>query len=440
MPPPYRFLSIFALLTILALSLAAPGQAFDGRTGEDIVIKADEVVNDDLYIIANNFTLDGTVKGDLVVFGAVITINGTVEGDLIAAGRSIVINGTVADDVRIAGAILQVGKDAGLGDDLVAAGASLETQGGSKVDGDTVGGARQILLAGDVAGNVLVGTSSLEIRGEIGGDVKAEVGDRQQGVGGPPMNMFVPGSEVSMPNVLPGLTISKDASINGDLEYTQSKDIEIPAGVVSGKVTRSEPVGGSQEQEMQSTPAQATVTWTFDLLRNIVTLILIGLLLGWLAPLFIKTLTEKIQAKPLASFGWGIVASAVFFFAILIILAAMIIGGMLFKALTLGGLMATTILFGIFTIFALVSFFVLAVAFITKIAVAWLGGKLLLDKFNPALAEKKFVPLIVGVVILAILMAIPYVGWIFSLLAVLAGLGAIWMWSGELWRARKAAA
>jgi hypothetical protein len=129
----------------------------------------------------------------------------------------------------------------------------------------------------------------------------------------------------------------------------------------------------------------------------------------------------------------------VFFFAILIILAAMIIGGMLFKALTLGGLMATTILFGIFTIFALVSFFVLAVAFITKIAVAWLGGKLLLDKFNPALAEKKFVPLIVGVVILAILMAIPYVGWIFSLLAVLAGLGAIWMWSGELWRARKAA-
>ena len=139
MPPSYRFLSIFALLTILALSLAAPGQAFDGRTGEDIVIKADEVVNDDLYIIANNFTLDGTVKGDLVVFGAVITINGTVEGDLIAAGRSIVINGTVADDVRIAGAILQVGKDASLGDDLVAAGASLESQGGSKVDGDTVG-------------------------------------------------------------------------------------------------------------------------------------------------------------------------------------------------------------------------------------------------------------------------------------------------------------
>jgi len=61
--PPYRFLSIFALLTILALSLAAPGQAFDGRTGEDIVIKADEVVNDDLYIIANNFTLDGVKNG-----------------------------------------------------------------------------------------------------------------------------------------------------------------------------------------------------------------------------------------------------------------------------------------------------------------------------------------------------------------------------------------
>ena len=85
----YRILSIFTLLIILTLSLAVPAQAFDGQTGEDIFIKSDEVVYDDLYIIANDFTLDGTVTGDLVVFGAIITINGTVEGDLIADGQRV---------------------------------------------------------------------------------------------------------------------------------------------------------------------------------------------------------------------------------------------------------------------------------------------------------------------------------------------------------------
>ena len=45
-----------------------------------------------------------------------------------------------------------------------------------------------------------------------------------------------------------------------------------------------------------------------------------------------------------------------------------------------------------------------------------------------------------GVSILTILMAIPYIGGIFSLLAILAGLGAIWKWSIELWQTRKAIA
>jgi len=342
--------------------------------------------------------------------------------------------------VRVAGAILQVGNDASLGDDLIAAGASLETQDGSKVNGDTFAGAGQILLTGDVAGNVLVGTNALEIRGEIGGDVDAKVDGRQQGVIGLLMSMFFSGSEKSMPKVLPGLTISNDARIKGNLEYSESQNIEIPADVVSGKVTHSEPVVGSQEAGKQSTPAQAVVTWTFDLLRNIVTLILVGTLLGWLTPHFIKKLGEKVQARPLASIGWGILAYGGFFLALLIVLAAMIIGGMLINALTLDGLTSMTIWFGIFAIFALVIFFELVVAFVTKIVVAWLGGKLLLDKFNPALAEKKFVSLTVGVFILAILMAIPNIGGIFSLLAVLAGFGAIWKWGIELWKTRKAIA
>lgn len=431
---PYKLLSLFALLAVLAFSLAAPAQAFDGRTGEEVSIPAGETVDDDLYVNAAVFTLDGTVKGDLIVFGSIISINGTVEGDLIAAGQSVVINGKIGDDARIAGGVLQVGKDASIGGDLVAAGGGLELMNGSAVGGDLAVGAGQALLAGDIAQDVLAGCGSLEIRGNIGGNVKAEVGDPEQDGGGPPMSIFFPNSPASMPSVLPGFNISPDAKINGNLEYTQSKDIKIPAGVVGGNVKRVEPVVNPNEAAPKPTPAEAALKWTLDLLRSIVSLLLVGLLLGWLTPAFLQSLISKIQEKPLAAFGWGVVAYAAFFFALLVALVAMIVGATLFGALTLSKLTGAVVWVGIFVLFALILFFVLAVVFVTKIAAAQLGGQWLLRKFNSPLAENKYLPLVLGVVLLAILMALPYFGWLFSLLAVLAGLGALWMRGGELLR------
>lgn len=89
----FKFISILSLITLLALTFATPAYAFDGRSGENVVIKSNEVIEDDVYVTANNFVLDGTVKGDLVVFGETITINGTVDGDLMAAGQTVIING-----------------------------------------------------------------------------------------------------------------------------------------------------------------------------------------------------------------------------------------------------------------------------------------------------------------------------------------------------------
>ncbi|MDD2920660.1 MAG: hypothetical protein PHQ36_00080 [Anaerolineales bacterium] len=433
----FKFFAIFSLLAILALTLAAPAQAFDGRTGETIIIKADEVINDDVYVSANTFTLEGTIKGDLVVVGSVITINGTVEGDLIAAGQSVVINGAVGDDARIAGAILQLGDKAKIGDDLVSAGASLEAKDGSSVGGELVVGAGQALLAGDVTGDVLAGTGSLDLRGQFGGDVKAEVGDPNQDAGGPPFSMFIPNNEVSVPTVTPGLTIAEGAKIKGNFEYTQTKDIQIPANAIGGKVTRSMPVVDPTVAEVQPTPTEAAITWTLDLFRAIATLVIFGLLLGWLAPAFVKTLMEKAQTKTAASLGWGIVAYAAFFFVILVILVTMVVGGLFFGALTLGKVSATIIWVGSLAIFALAVGFVLATAFVTKILVAWLGGKLILNRVSPTMAENKFAPLVLGAVILAILMALPYVGWVFSLFAVFIGLGAMWMWGSELLKSQK---
>jgi cytoskeletal protein CcmA (bactofilin family) len=432
----YKIFSIFTLLALLVLALATPAQAFDGRTGDNVEIKSDEVIEDDVYVTANEFTLDGTVKGDLVVFGTNITVNGTVEGDLIAAGQSVTINGTVKDDARIAGAVLKVSRTAVIGGDVVAGSASLETEEGSSIGGDIVVGAGQALLDGKVGDDVMAGTGSLELNGQIGGDVKAEVGDPEEG--GPPMSMLFPQSGISFPSVKPGFNLGKDAKIAGNLEYTQSKDVKIAEGIVGGKVTRNQPVVDASKVKVEPTPAEKAMTWTFNLLRTIVTWILFGLLLGWLAPLFMKSLMDKVQSQPAASLGWGVVTYAAFFFAILVVLVVMIAGGILFGVLTLGSMSGTIVWIGILAIFALVVGFVLVTVFLTKIVVAWLGGKLLLARIKPELAEHKVWPLVVGAVIVALLMALPFVGWLLKILAMFLGLGALWIWGRDAWQARKA--
>ena len=425
----YKFISIFSLIALLTLTFATPAYAFDSRSGENVVIKANEVIEDDVYVTANNFVLDGTVKGDLIVFGSTITINGTVDGDLIAAGQTVIINGTVTDDARIAGAVLQIGKTAAIGDDVVAGGASLETQEGSVIEGELVVGAGQVLLNGSVTGDVQVGAGSLELNGEFGGDVNAQVGNPEEG--GIPRSIFIPQANIQFPTVKPGFNVGEEAQIEGNLEYTQSQDVNIPADAVSGKVTRTQPVVDPAVQKAKPTPVQKGMTWSFDLLRSIVTLIFFGLLLGWLAPMFMKALMEKVQSQPGASLGWGVVAYAAFFFAILVVIVAMIAGGVLFGVLTLGGVSGTVIWIGILTLFTMIVGFVLVTAFLTKIVVAWLGGKLILARFNPALAEHKVWPLVIGAILVSLVIALPFIGWLVGILVMFIGLGALWIWGRE---------
>src|ERR1044071_4501276 len=61
-------LSTFVLTVLVALTFVTPAYAFDGRGGDRVVIEAGEVINDDLYVGAQEFVLNGTVNGDLIAF------------------------------------------------------------------------------------------------------------------------------------------------------------------------------------------------------------------------------------------------------------------------------------------------------------------------------------------------------------------------------------
>ena len=440
-----KLFCVFSLLVLLILTFTTSARAFDGRSGENLVIKSDEVIDDDLYVTAGTFVLDGTVNGDLIAMGQTITINGKVDGDVMAAGQTIVVHGTVTGAIRMAGSVLLLDEQASIGGDVIAAGYSLETRKGSEIGQDLVFAGSQVLLAGDVGRNVQTAARGFELRGGVGGDVDAEVGEADAGYAGPPPTLFMPRFSIPVPTVASGLTLAQPAKIEGNLEYTQSRELALPAGAVAGKVTRNQPVTNTTTPT-QETMGQRILKWGLNALRAIVTLILIGLFLLWLFPSFMRGLSLKLQAAVWLSLGWGIAAYVIFFLVVLLTITVIILGGLLFGVLTLGGLAGTIVSVGILSLLGLILGFVLVTSFVAKIVFGQTLGRWLLARANSPLAEHRFWPMVIGVVVTVLVIAlfrfplIPGVlGALLNVAVILFGLGALWLWGRER-IARRAAA
>jgi protein-S-isoprenylcysteine O-methyltransferase Ste14 len=87
----------------------------------------------------------------------------------------------------------------------------------------------------------------------------------------------------------------------------------------------------------------------------------------------------------------------------------------------------------------LVFFFSIAVTYVTKVVVSFLGGRLILAGLKPDWAEGRIWPLVVGVILFVIVTAIPILGWLVNLAVVLLGLGALWLLGRDIYQQRRAA-
>ncbi len=430
-----RSLAVTGLL-LLALLLAVPSAwAFERRGGETIVIGPDEVIEDDLYVGANTFILNGTVRGDVVAVGGSIEINGTIEGDLMAIGQVVLLNSVVRDDARIAGQTLILTTEAQVGDHVVAVGQSLEVQEGSSVDGALLFAGQQAMLAGDVGGDLEVSAGGLELAGSIGGDVKADVGGAEKGLPPTTFARFVPGAP-PMPAVTGGLTVNDGASIGGNLEYTSPTEGQIAEEAeISGEISYVR----RTTEEMTIAPAARTFDWFLGHLRRLITLLLVGLLMVQLAPATLSRATNLLETKPLISLGWGIVALPAFWIAVLVILLVIILLTAILDVATLDGLAVAVLSLGLLGEGLLILPFVLALVFVTNVIVSCLVGRLLLRRVKPGLATTHIWPLVIGLVLYVILRAIPYLGTLVLWVVLFLGLGALWLLGQEWLRNRRTA-
>jgi cytoskeletal protein CcmA (bactofilin family) len=413
-------LFLVALIVMPALCAVAPGWSRDRpEFQEQITITAQQIINDDLYLSGDIITIDGLVKGDAVLAAKQITVNGTVEGDLLAAAQVITINGTVDDDVRMAGQVLRLGESAQVRDDVIAAGFSLESKTGSTIGGNLDFASGQALLAGTVQQRVRGASAALQIDGRVDGNVNLVVGHYE-----PFRPPFMPKPLVEIPKVPPGLTLTDTARINGRLTYRS----EIEANVSQEAVVAGAIMYHGAEAEPLPTPAWIVLQH----LRRLVTLALIGWLLLWFLPTWTQTLASTIEAKPLSTFGWGIVTGlAVWLGAIAILIGTGILTALF--ALTLQGLTLPVLGIGSLLWLALVISFGTFAGFVPQVIISFLGGRWLLEKTRPDRLPNHWTALLIGLIIFVILTAIPILGVLLNGIVILLGLGALWLW----WRSTR---
>lgn len=424
-----RFLRmiIVGLLATLLVLCSVPARAAETRGGDTIIIGREDVINSDLYLAANIVTVDGTINGDLVAAGSLITVNGTVTGDVLAVGQRVVVNGTVRDDVRIAGHALVVGPTARVGGDLFVGGLSLENQPGSTVQGDLLVGAYQVLMAGMVGQRVLGGVDRMELRGTVGGDVDLSL------AGDPNTSavQFMPAGQAPIPALQPNLTVAESAQIGGQLLYRSPTEVTIPP--------QAQIAGGVHYEQTQAStspppPAAASNVLWLSLLRRLVSLVLVGLLLLWLAPVWMGRMSDMVEERLLPSLGWGAVALFAFIGVLVGVLVLTILLTSLFGSLTLGGLAGMTMGTGLLGIFALILGYIGFSVYVAEGVVAYTAGRWLLRRVLPAWAEHPAAMLGVGLVLYIVLSAVPVLGAFVGLAVVLLALGALWLWARSLFR------
>ena len=189
-----RWVMVLAIVFVLAFSATTPVQAAV-IIEDDGDVAADEVIDDDLIISAENVNINGTVNGFVLAAGNLVNINGTVNGDVIAAGSVInvsedaVITGNLfagSSIVNIAGQVdgsiasgstaMNIRDGASVGRNVYYGGFGLEIEPDAVVGSDVRVGAYQVVMNGDIGKQLVAGAEAVELGGTVGGDAKLEVG------------------------------------------------------------------------------------------------------------------------------------------------------------------------------------------------------------------------------------------------------------------------
>jgi hypothetical protein len=407
-----------ALALAVFVGLRVTSSALAGGVVREDGIAAGEVIDDDVILTGDDVVLEGTVNGDVLAVGPTVTVTGAVNGSLIVAGQTVSIPGQVEGSVYAAGLSLELGPSSSIGRSLYYVGFSLATQSGSLVGRDLVGVSLGARLAG-----------------EVGRDLRAIIGPLEL------VRLFM--EAVGGGGALPGTSAAPRVE-------PLAQGVDLPdQGGAGGVLASARPVvgGGEMTSPLRWPAAQLDPEdvrdWGLARLRELVTLLIVGLLALWLVPSLLSRGVERVRAAPLPAAGYGALGLVLAFnlFAVAILLAALLLViGLWLGVVTFWDLAFILWGVGYSAIGLAVSVFALFVFFGSKVIASYLAGTLILERLAPQVARYKILALFLGLVLYVLLRSIPILGWAIGVIVTIVGLGAAWLAVRDGWpRDRRAA-
>jgi hypothetical protein len=354
-----------SLVVISALTFVGIASAQSIKSGDNVTVGQNEVVNSMLFAGGNNINIAGTVNGDVYCAGRTVTISGTVNGDVICAGQTMVVNGKIDGNARLVGSSITLSNS--ISGSATIGGQTVLLDKNAKVGRDLLGGATTLTIDGNVGRDMLAGSANIIINGNIGRNVKSETRD---------------------------LTIGSTGYVGGNVDYTSKNDLTITSGgTVLGSTTKTLP------KENTTAKVYAPMAFTFGFfVFGFIAMLVTALILVALFPRIFAEATATAMKKPGTTILTGLVAAIVI--PILVFMLFISIIGIPLAIMTLLAWIILMMISGPF--------------------VAYLLGKLLLKN-----AKQPVGIMALGASVLIISYFIPIIGFFTMVAAYLFGLGMV---------------
>lgn len=397
---------VFILILILLAFTITPRSLLAQAIVRGDRVYSGEVIDNDVIMFGDDVRLAGTVLGNAFITGRSVTIDGNIEGSLFVIGQRVTINGVVDGSAYVTAVSARLGSTGVIGQNLYFLGVSIATDQTSQIGRDLNGVSLGAYLQGAVGRNTNLIAGLVQFLGMF----------MDLALGPTPAPLQI----AALAGRPPGFA---QISLPGDVYID-----------VIGQATDQ-----AQDDPEVVNQGELIGQWFLDRLRELLPLLIVGLIGYWFLRKPLDAAAEVIHTRPLRALGIGLVG---------LVLSASVIGAfiLVFILILMTGIWLGTIslwnvswlLWSVaFPLTALVfSLFIIFLNYGTKAIVAYAVTVYVVNRFAPRADRFRWLWFILGLAIFILLQAIPILGWVIGVIVTAWGIGAAWL----AWRGRRSAA
>lgn len=351
-------------VVMVVLSPAAHAQEI--RSSDNISVGKDETIDAPLIANGNTINIEGTVNGDLYCVGSQVIISGRVDGDIFCIAQSINLSGQVDGSARLLASDMNISGT--IDGTLSALSSNFVLTDKAKITKDLMLATTNARINGNVGRDISLYSQSAELGGVVGRNVAG--------------NIF-------------NLTLSKNADIRGNVNYTSSNEpIRLSDSKVGGKITRNQsmPQAGGQV---------GLVNLLLGYLAFTLSLLIVSMLSVWAIPKFFVNTQKEIEGSIGKISLYGL-ANLFIVPVVCMVLAFTLVGLPLASLILLAWLLGLVLCGPVFAYY--------------------LGSKLLKNRKT---VKNEYAVMFTGSIVILLLYLIPIVNFITGLVVGLVGSGAI---------------